>query len=124
MGGDEANKDLTREVSSWEGVTVHNHVMSGIEFRFGRYNLGYLHDPPDEIATADLEFPMVIRDELITSGRARPHGTDRRGETGWVTVSMGTVAEVANAIELFEYKYNRAIKDLYKVRNHSPDSDR
>lgn len=114
MEGDEANEDLAREVSSWEGVTVHNHTMGGVEFRYGGHNLGHIHEPPGETATADLEFSMETRNELVASGRARPHITDRQGETGWITVAMGTVSEVANAIELFEHKYIRIAKKIQK----------
>ena len=92
---------MTREVSSWEGVSVHEHRFGGVEFRVGRSELGHLHG-----TIADLPFPRLIRDELVAAGRARPHHV--LPESGWVTVPMRTASEVAGVIELFRWNYERA----------------
>lgn len=96
-----ANEAVTREVSSWEGVSVHLHRFGGTEFRLGRRELGHLH-----AFIADLPFPRRMRDELIAAGRARPHHVVP--DSGWVTVPMRTTAEVAGVIELFRQNYDRA----------------
>ena len=88
-------------VASWQGVTAHDHRFGGIEFRFGRRELGHLHG-----TIADLPFPRRVRDELVAGGRARPHHV--LPESGWVTVPMRTASEVANVIELFRRNYDRA----------------
>jgi hypothetical protein len=88
-------------VASWQGVTTHDHRFGGIEFRFGRRELGHLHG-----TIADLPFPRRVRDELVAGGRARPHHV--LPESGWVTVPMRTASEVANVIELFRRNYDRA----------------
>jgi hypothetical protein len=93
---------VIREVSSWEGVTVHDHRFGGVEFRVGRRELGHLHG-----TIADLPFPRSIRDELIASGRAKPHHV--LPESGWVTVPMRTTAEASGVIELFRQNYERAV---------------
>lgn len=93
---------VIREVSAWEGVTVHSHRFGGVEFRVGRRELGHLH-----ATIADLPFPRRIRDELIESGQARPHHV--LPESGWVTAPMRTPAEVAGVIELFRQNYERAV---------------
>jgi Luciferase len=88
-------------VASWHGVTTHDHRFGGIEFRLGRRELGHLHG-----TIADLPFPRRVRDELVAGGRARPHHI--LAGSGWVTVPMRTVSEVANVIELFRRNYERA----------------
>jgi hypothetical protein len=97
-----AAKDaVTREVSSWEGVTVGQHRFGGVEFRVGRRELGHLHG-----TIADLPFPRRVRDELIAAARARPHHVVP--DSGWITVPMRTTSEVASVIELFRQNYARA----------------
>jgi hypothetical protein len=59
-----AHQTVIGEVSRWEGVTVHDHRMGGVEFRLGRRELGHLHG-----VIADLPFPRRIRDDP-TSSRA------------------------------------------------------
>jgi len=99
----EARDELIREVSSWTGVTLHDHRFGGVEFRVGRREIGHLH-----ATIADLPFPRAIRDELIAAGRARPHHV--LPNSGWVTVPMRTDRDAANVIELFRYNYERAAK--------------
>jgi hypothetical protein len=88
-------------VMSWDGVTTHEHRFGGIEFRLGRRELGHLHR-----SFADLPFPRRIRDELVATGRARPHHV--LPDSGWVTAPMRTASEVAEVIELFRLNYERA----------------
>jgi len=95
-----ANEAVIREVSSWEGVTVHDHRFGGVEFRVGRRELGHLHD-----RFADLPFPRRIRDELIAAGRARPHHV--LPDSGWVTVPMRTSDEAKGVVELLRQNYER-----------------
>jgi hypothetical protein len=95
-----ASSAVIREVSSWEGVTVHNHRFGGVEFRVGRRELGHLHG-----TIADLPFPRHIRDELIATGHGRPHHV--LPESGWVTVPMRTPDEVKGVVELFRQNYDR-----------------
>lgn len=97
-----ANQAVTREVTSWEGVSVHEHRFGGVEFRVGRRQLGHLHP-----VFADLPFPRRLRDELVAAGRARPHHV--HPDSGWVTVPMRTATEVTRVIELFRWNYERAV---------------
>jgi hypothetical protein len=103
MNPTEANEAVIREVSSWEGVSVHEHRFGGVEFRFGRRELGHLHP-----RFADLPFPRRVRDALIAAGRARPHHV--LPDSGWVTVPMRTSVEVGSVIELFRENYKRAVR--------------
>ncbi len=96
-----ANEAVIREISSWEGVSVHEHRFGGVELRLGRRELGHLHG-----TIADLPFPRRVRDELVSAGRARPHHV--LPDSGWVTAPMRTASEVASVIELFRQNYERA----------------
>ena len=98
-----ANDTVIHEVSSWEGVSVREHRMGGVEFRLGLRELGHLHG-----TIADLPFPRRVRDELVAAGRARPHHVLPR--SGWVTVPMRTASEVASVIELFRQNYERSAR--------------
>ena len=102
ISGAAANQAVIREVSSWEGVTVHDHRFGGVEFRVGRRELGHLH-----ARFADLPFPRRVRDELIAAGRARPHHV--LPDSGWVTVPMRTSDEAKGVVELLRQNYERAV---------------
>jgi hypothetical protein len=86
---------ISREVASWEGVTVHEHRFGGVEFRLGRRELGHLHD-----TWADLPFTARIREMLVDTGRAEPH---RFGVRGWVSHELDD-----ETVELFRLSYERA----------------
>lgn len=91
-------------VASWPDVDVAPHRFGGVEFRVGRRELGHLHG--DRIA--DLPFPRRVRDELVASGRARPHHV--LPDSGWITVSITDGASADAAIELFRDSYERAVR--------------
>jgi hypothetical protein len=77
---------ITREVSSWPGVTVTPHRFGGVEFRVEHRELGHLHGS----RLADLPFPLKVRQELVASGRAATHHV--LPESGWVTYRMNSVS--------------------------------
>ena len=98
-----AHEAVVREVSSWKGVTVHDHRFGGVEFRIGKRELGHLH-----ASFADLPFPRPIRNELIANGKARPHHI--LPDSGWVTVPMKTSSDAENVVEIFRLNYRRTEK--------------
>jgi hypothetical protein len=102
MGDNGPAATITDTVMAWPGVERAPHRFGGVEFRLGRRELGHLHG--DRIA--DLPFPRRVRDELIATGRARPHHV--LPDSGWVTTSIATPAETENALELFRMAYDRA----------------
>jgi Luciferase len=95
---------ITATVSSWPDVEVGPHRFGGVEFRVGRRELGHLHG--DRIA--DLPLPRRVRDDLIASGRARPHHV--LPDSGWVTASIVDEEGVDSVIELFRLSYDRAVR--------------
>lgn len=101
-----ANAAVTREVSSWIGISVRSGPLEGgTEFRFNGRSLGHLHAPLGDVATADLIFPPNVGEALIASGRGRPH--PMMPALGWVSAPMGTRSEIANVIDLFRQNYER-----------------
>ena len=93
---------IAAEVESWPGVSTGAHRFGGVEFRLGRRELGHLHGD----RMADLAFPRRVRDELIATGRARPHHVLR--ESGLVTVPIDA-DDVDTVIALFRLAYERAV---------------
>lgn len=95
-------QQIVREVSSWPDVTVSPHRFGGVEFRVGRRELGHLHGS----RWADLPFPVRVRDELIAAGRAERHHV--LPESGWVTVRIHGVEDVADVVDLLRMNYERS----------------
>ena len=92
---------IHREIAAWPGVTVAPHQFGGVEFRYGRKELGHLHG--DRLA--DLPFPRRIRDELIAAGRAAPHHV--LPESGWVSRWIAGSEDVVEVVALFRMQYER-----------------
>lgn len=66
---DAAMTTIEREVKSWPGVTTGDTGRGGLQFNYGRVELGHLHGS----SCADLPFPKKVRDELIAEGKAAVH---------------------------------------------------
>jgi hypothetical protein len=99
--GDAIEARIGREIASWPEVTVASHRFGGIEFRRGRRELGHLHGSD----LADLPFPVRVREQLVSEGRAEPHHIMR--ESGWVSRRIRSEEDVAAVVELFRLNYER-----------------
>ncbi|MGH2689377.1 MAG: luciferase family protein, partial [Actinomycetota bacterium] len=73
----------------------------GVEFRLGRVELGHLHG--DHLA--DLPLPRAIRDEVVASGRARPHHV--LPDSGWISRPIRTETDARDVVALFRSSYDR-----------------
>jgi hypothetical protein len=93
---------IAREVESWPGVTVGDTGRGGLQFNYGRVELGHLHGS----SFADLPFPKKIRNELIAAGRASVH--DPLPNSGWVRRRMEGPGDSEAVIILFRVNYDRA----------------
>jgi hypothetical protein len=116
-GQGSAREAVIREISSWESVSVHEHRFGGVEFRLGPRELGHLHS-----SFADLPLPRHVRDEIVASGRAKPHHVVPN--SGWITVPMRTASEAENVIGLFRFNYERAanVVNERKLVEYSSDT--
>src|SRR5262245_5223574 len=92
---------IIREVSAWPGVTTGRHRFGGIEFRYGRRELGHLHGS----RLADFPFPLLVRNELVAAGRAEPHHI--HPDSGWVSYLIHDRADVGRVVALFRLNYDR-----------------
>ena len=96
---------IEREVASWPDVTVLPHRFGGREFRVGRRELGHLHGS----RLADLPFPVRVREQLVTEGKAEPHHI--LPTSGWVSRRIRGEDDVADVIALFRMNYERSWSD-------------
>jgi hypothetical protein len=92
---------IAREVSSWPGVTTGRHRFGGTEFRLGKREIGHLHGN----RLADLPFPLLVREQLVSEGKAEPHHIFP--DSGWVSYFIRDETDVANVIALFRMNYER-----------------
>ena len=93
---------IRSELLGWEGVSEHRHRFGGVEFRYGKRELGHLHGD----RFADLPFHRTIRDMLVKTGRALPHHV--LPDSGWVTKPIQSAGDVREVIELFRLSHERA----------------
>lgn len=93
---------IEREVMGWPGVALGDTGRGGLQFDYGKVELGHLHGD----TSADLPFPKKVRDELIEQGRASVHPP--LPDSGWVRRKMDGPEDAAAVIELFRMNYDRA----------------
>jgi hypothetical protein len=89
---------LVETVSSWPGVTLGTHRFGGTAFNLEGKEIAHLHGDHH----LDIQFSKSTRDELVATGRAKPHHIFP--ESGWVTVYIYSEPELANAIDLMRMK--------------------
>jgi len=99
---DELMTLIERAVTGWPGVTTGDTGRGGLQFRYGRVELGHLHGG----SCADLPFPKKVRDELIATGQAAVHPP--LPDSGWVRRGMDGPADAEAVIALFRLNYDRA----------------
>jgi hypothetical protein len=90
---------LVAEVRSWPGVSTAPHRFGGTAFRFGRGEIGHVH----EHGLVDVPFPRPIRDEIVARGDAHPHHT--LPSSGWVSWTIGSESDLTHAQELLKRSY-------------------
>jgi hypothetical protein len=97
---------IERELLDWPGVNKEMHgggsrVPPATVYRFGRRQIGHVHDT----GVADLTFPREIHDDLISDGLAEPH----RGRfPAVVSYYIRGPEDVQGAVDLFRMSYKRA----------------
>jgi hypothetical protein len=91
---------IEQEVTAWPGISSEPGRFDSISFRLGRKEIGHLH----RNGVADIPFPPAVHDELIASGRARPH---QAGFPGIISFYIRQPEDVPEAIALFRLTYDR-----------------
>jgi hypothetical protein len=98
-----AQRRIREVVSGWEEVTVAPHRFGGVEFCFGKRELGHVHGD----WLVDIPFPKHVRNEVIAAGDAEPHHV--LPDTGWVSVFLRTDEDLERAIRLLGYSFSLAV---------------
>ena len=98
-----ASEEIQKTVSKWKDVTIHSHRFGGIEFRFGRRELGHLHGD----SLLDIPFPLDVKKELITSGKVQKHHV--LPESGWVSFPIHAQQDIEQAVVLLRRSYELAL---------------
>ncbi len=114
-----AQRQIREVVSGWEDVTVAPHRFGGVEFRFGKRELGHVHGD----WLVDIPFPKQVRDEVIAAGDAEPHHV--LPDTGWVSVFLRRDGDVERAIRLLGHSLSLAVaqrRRLASVGDKQPTS--
>ena len=95
-------ESIQKEILSWSFVTAEVHEFGGIEFRLDKREMGHIHGE----RLVDLPFPMKIRNELVSSGRASPHHV--MPQSGWVSywIEKGE-DDIGAIIGLFRLRYEQ-----------------
>src|ERR671912_62026 len=99
---DELLEQVAGEVLEWQGGTTGDTRRGGLQFSYGRVELGHLHGS----SFADLPFPKKVRNELIAQGLASVHPP--LPDSGWVRRKMDGPEDAEAVIELFRMNYERA----------------
>ncbi len=100
----DAEQIIKTAVEAWEGVTSRTHRFGGIEFMFGKRELGHIHGD----TLVDIPFPKALRNELVEAGKVLPHHI--LPESGWISFYIRKSEDVTQAIELFKLSYETALK--------------
>ncbi len=101
--------DLRGRILEWAGVSAHPHRFGGVEFRYGRAEIGHIH----EGGTVDIPFTRALRDELLSRGLAVQHRWVP--DSGWTTFHIRSGADTDHALWLMRLSYLR-----YALK-HQPD---
>jgi hypothetical protein len=92
---------LEDEVSAWPNVSAHLHRFGGKEFRFGKAEIGHVH----QNGTVDIPFPRPVRDALLEESQAEEHRWVPN--SGWATFRVRGEADVRHATKLMRISYLR-----------------
>ena len=78
--------------------------------------MGHIHNE----GLADIPFPMKIRDELVNSGRVKPHHV--LPQSRWVSYWFHNIEEedVSTVIQLFRIRYEQ-LKPKVQIQNHTTE---
>ena len=94
---------VRKEIISWPYVTAEPHRFGGIEFRVNNREMGHIHGE----LVADILFSMNLRNELVNSGRVKPHHV--LPQSGWVSYYINKEEDITALIELFRLRYQQLI---------------
>lgn len=99
-----AGERITREVTSWPGVTAGPGRRGEFAFRVGRREIGHLHGD----RAAHFSFPKTVWAELIEQHRVEPHPVFPNAQ-GPAARRITNDEDVADVIRLMRLNYDRLV---------------
>lgn len=110
MGTQDFSARLETLLKEWPRVESALHRFGGLEFRVDRREIGHVHPS----GLLDLPFPVRMRRDLVSSGRAEAHRM--LPHSGWVTFRIRTENDLPAAVELLRLNYQRLIGARTRTR--------
>ena len=101
MGTIDIAQRLVALIGPWDGVAVSPARFGTVEFRVDRREIGHVHAS----GIVDIPFPVRMRRNLVSAGRASPHRT--LPHSGWISFHIRTENDIPAAVELFRLNYDR-----------------
>jgi Luciferase len=98
-----AKEKIKNSVLEWEGIILQPHRFGGIEFKFGKREIGHIHGD----YLVDIPFPVRIKNKIISSGLADVHHI--LPKSGWISKYLETNEDVDIAIELLRESFELAV---------------
>lgn len=89
-------RNVRETVASRKGIQVNPHRFGGQEFRWGRVEIGHLHN----MGIVDIPFTVKVREKLVQAGLANHHHI--LPDSGWVTFRIVSQSDVQIALDLLE----------------------
>lgn len=107
-------ENIKKEILSWPYVTSEPHRFGGIEFLLNKREMEHIHNE----GLADIPFPMKIRNELVNSGRVKPHYV--LPQSGWISYWFhnNEREDVSTVIQLFRMRYEQ-LKTNSQIQSHT-----
>ena len=99
-----AKDKIKNSVMEWEGVTFMPHRFGGIEFKFGKREIGHIHGN----YLVDIPFTKKIKEEILSAGLANEHHV--LPKSGWISKYLETSKDVDIAIELLKRSFELAVE--------------
>lgn len=105
-----ASELIKNTLTKLDGVTAHPHRFGGIEYLYGKREIGHVHGN----YLVDIPFPKKVRNELVSKGLAEPHHI--LPDSGWISFYIRSKSDVESAIGLLKKSYEIAVS--VKIKHH------
>jgi hypothetical protein len=103
-GTESPSQRITKEVTSWPGVTAEHGSRGELSFKLGRREIGHLHGD----WAAHFGFPKPLGAELREQGRVGPHPVDP-SSPGWAARNIEDESDITEVIALLRLNYDRMV---------------
>lgn len=104
--------DVEKKVLTWPGTTVSTHKYGGLQFNYGKTELGHIHSN----GVLDMLLNRKLKRQLMQqNSRVEDHHSFK--DTGWLSFYMKTCGDKEFVLELFEMAYQVQMDKTNNKRN-------